>query len=242
MGRPGRTDHPFVGATAGVTGEPHRRGRIFNLVFHGVGTPPDSCSEDEQVTWLPSETFVTMLDAIAGRRDVHVTLDDGNRSDIEVALPALVERELQATFFVVADRIGRPGYTSATDLNQISRAGMAVGSHGLSHHSWRELHPARLSRELHDSRALIEEVTGARVDAAACPFGDYNRRVLRVARDVGYGRLFTSDGGPASVRQWLQPRTSLRRSDSEAVIEEITSFSAFHDVAHSLKRCVKGLR
>jgi len=35
---------------------------------------------------------------------VQLSFDDGNRSDVGIALPALLERELSATFFVVAGR------------------------------------------------------------------------------------------------------------------------------------------
>jgi hypothetical protein len=52
---------------------------------------------------------------------------------------------------------------------------------------------------------------GVAVDEAACPFGSYDRKVLRALRSAGYKRVFTSDGGSTSSRAWLASRTSVHR-------------------------------
>ena len=60
--------------------------------------------------WVTRERFLSLLDAVTGRDDVRITFDDGNASDVEQALPALRERGLTATFFVVAGRLGTPRF------------------------------------------------------------------------------------------------------------------------------------
>jgi peptidoglycan/xylan/chitin deacetylase (PgdA/CDA1 family) len=162
-----------------------------------------------------------MLDAVTGRHDVRITFDDGNASDVENALPALRERGLRATFFVVAGRLGSPGFLGADDLQVLSQAGMSIGSHGMWHRPWRSLSKPDLDEELGVAQRRIEDVIGHRVTEAACPFGSYDRRVLRTLRSHGYERVFTSDRGVERTDRWLQARNTVHRGDSARAIDEI---------------------
>jgi hypothetical protein len=49
------------------------------------------------------------------------------------------------------------------------------------------------------------------VESASCPFGDYDRRVLKELRRIGYRFIYTSDGGAATEAQWLRARITVRR-------------------------------
>ena len=195
--------------------------RVHNLTFHGVGEPPRALAPGEATVWLSEERFRAVLDAVAGRDDVRLSFDDGFRSDVDVALPALAERGLSATFFVLAGRLGHPEHLGEQDLATLVQAGMTIGSHGLHHRSWRELDEPELSAELGESRRVLAAAAGTPVTCASVPFGAYDRHVLaRLRRDAGYERVFTSDGGPARDDAWLQPRTSVTvddRLDSLAV-------------------------
>jgi peptidoglycan/xylan/chitin deacetylase (PgdA/CDA1 family) len=179
------------------------------VTFHGVGDPPRALEAGEERVWLTTDGFRDALDAIAAADDAEITFDDGNASDVEVALPELRARGLRATFFVVADRLGSPGFLSAEDMRELVAAGMAIGSHGVRHVPWRGLDRAELEAETAGSRATLEEALGTPVEQAALPFGSYDRRALRAARAAGYRRVLSSDGGRARSGAWLQPRTSL---------------------------------
>jgi peptidoglycan/xylan/chitin deacetylase (PgdA/CDA1 family) len=217
-------------------------GRVFNFTFHGIGEPPGRVSDAERDVWVSEPLFQKMLDRVAGEEDIRLTFDDGNVSDAEVVVPSLTERGLQATFFVVADRIGRPGYLSATDLREFAALGMTIGSHGLSHRSWRELDDRALSGELAGSRRLIEDAAGVSVTLAACPFGAYDRRVVRHVRDAGYLAAFTSDGRAAHAADWLQPRISLRRWDNETAIDRALAAGGLRAASKRVKGLVKAWR
>lgn len=184
---------------------------VWNLTFHGVGAPPRRLAPDEAAVWLTVEQLHAALDAIDGRDDVRLTFDDGNASDVEHALPALLERGRRAAFFPLVGRLGSPGSLSAADVRTLADAGMTIGSHGIHHRDWRRVGDDELAEELRGSRLALERLTGRPVTAASCPFGSYDRRVLAgLRRQAGYGLVFTSDGGPADPRAWLQPRTTLR--------------------------------
>ena len=90
--------------------------RHVNLCFHGIGTPERELEPGEEDYWISQETFLAVLDDVAQHRDAVVSFDDGNASDVEIGLPALVERDLRATFFVLAGRLDAPGCLSSADL------------------------------------------------------------------------------------------------------------------------------
>ncbi|GLW08785.1 glycosyl transferase [Microtetraspora sp. NBRC 13810] len=183
---------------------------VVNLTVHGIGPPGRPFEPDEELTWVSVERFEQVLDAVAGREDVRITFDDGNASDVEIALPRLLERGLRAEFFVLAGLLGEPGRLDAGGVRELVRAGMNVGSHGWAHRDWRRLDPAQARQELDDSHRVLTGLTGRPVSRVAIPFGSYDRRVLGRLRRARVSRAYTSDGGRARPDSWLQPRTSLR--------------------------------
>lgn len=186
------------------------------VTVHGIGTPKRDLEPGEDRTWVTLDQFERVLDAAAGRPDVRITFDDGNDSDVELALPRLVERGLAAEFFLLAGRMDRPGSVDRTGLRQLLDAGMSIGSHGWDHVDWRRMDGGTAHRELVEAPAALAELTGRPVTTAAIPFGSYDRRVLLRLRKAGVATVYTSDGGLSRPAAWVQPRTSLH-SDLTAV-------------------------
>jgi peptidoglycan/xylan/chitin deacetylase (PgdA/CDA1 family) len=219
-------------------------GGQINITFHGVGEAPRPLDPGEDAVWLGAEHFEAVLDEVGRRPGVQISFDDGNASDVRVALPALRRRGLRATFFVVAGRIGSEGFLGAQDIRDLVDAGMTIGCHGMGHRAWRKLGDGDLREELMASRRRLQEVVGRPVTQAACPFGAYDRRVLGALRSYGYERVFTSDGGDARTAGWLQPRNTIRKSDrADALKRELfTAEPAWATVARRSKRLVKQWR
>jgi peptidoglycan/xylan/chitin deacetylase (PgdA/CDA1 family) len=182
------------------------------LNFHGVGPALRIVDDGEHNCWLDQNHFEAVLDLVKGRPQVKLTFDDGNASDIEVVLPALLRRDLQATFFICSGRLDQPTFLSRAQVRDLRAHGMSIGSHGVDHIPWRRLAPDRLTDELNASRRILEEVCGITIDSAACPFGAYDRMVLRALQRAGYRRVYTSDGGLSTESRWIQPRTTVTRS------------------------------
>jgi peptidoglycan/xylan/chitin deacetylase (PgdA/CDA1 family) len=197
------------------------RPEIINLSFHGVGTPSAPPREPgEHDYWISSDAFLAILDEVQGRGDVRLSFDDGNSSDVEAALPALVERGMTADFFVVAGRIGTSENIDQDGVRALRAAGMSVGTHGMDHRSWRGLDERDLEVELVRAREAIAEVAGAPVDSAALPLGQYDRAVLAALRRLDYRVVYTSDARRACEGAWLQPRYSVRAGDTPQSIRE----------------------
>ena len=199
------------------TGSKHAVVRGLN--FHGIGSPRRALDPGEDGYWTTVDMFHRVLDVVASRADVRISFDDGNASDVEIALDALLERGLVASFFVVAGRIGAPGSLDEDGLRELSRQGMTIGTHGMDHRSWRGLSPAERQRELVDAREQIADTVGRPVGQAAVPLGLYDRRLLSDLRALGYTAVHTSERIPATAGDWFQPRFSIRADDTVDTIE-----------------------
>jgi peptidoglycan/xylan/chitin deacetylase (PgdA/CDA1 family) len=182
---------------------------VVNLTVHGIGRPLRALDPGEDERWVTVEQFERVLDAVAERPNVHLTFDDGNSSDVEIALPRLLERGLVAEFFPLAGELGGRGRVDRDGIRELAAAGMTIGSHGWAHRDWRQLNGRHLKQELAEAPRLLADAVDRPVERVALPFGFYDRRVLEALRRAGVARAYTSGGGTAREGGWLQPRTSL---------------------------------
>jgi len=121
-----------------------------------------------------------------------LTFDDGYASHGEEVFPHMAGRGMTATFFVIAGLVGKKGYLSWDQIIEMDRAGMEIGSHGLSHRPLPAMSGADLRRELRLSRSIISECLGHPVDLLSVPRGYYSRRVREYAAGAGYRAVCTS--------------------------------------------------
>jgi len=125
---------------------------------------------------------------------VALTFDDGFRNFFEHAFPVLQEYNFPATVFAVSGYCGRQNswpsqpqrpfvpkldLMSWTELEQISKAGISVGSHTVTHPKMSQLTEAEVENELRISRLDLENRTGRAVDVFAYPYGDSTPSVRR---------------------------------------------------------------
>ena len=197
----------------------------INLTFHGVGEPPDSLtlSPGEEQCWISRESFYHHLDQAMEHEKVLITFDDGNLSDFEITLPALQDRGLSGIYFIVANRIGQPGYMGPEQIRALSNEGMEIGSHGMDHRPWHRMDTLTMEREINEAKKYIEEIVNEPVQKAACPFGAYGRKSLASLRKAGIQKVFTSDSGLARASDWIQARNSFRRSDPPDCVPRIAA-------------------
>jgi peptidoglycan/xylan/chitin deacetylase (PgdA/CDA1 family) len=192
---------------------------VLNLCFHGIGTPGRPLEPDEELYWIQEAQFDELLGVIARYASVRITFDDGNESDVAVALPALRMHGLTARFFVIAARLDQPGSLTSADVKSLVDGGMTVGSHGLRHKPWRSVSGGELQEELVGAADIIAGASGQPVREVSCPFGSYDRRVLNAVRRCGFQRVYSVDGGSARSSAWLQARYTVQVSDTPADIE-----------------------
>ncbi len=215
---------------------------IINL--HGVGPQHRPVDPGEDDCWLGTGFFEAILDVVRPHRDVQVTVDDGNSSDVELILPALLRRGISAVFFVCSDRLDTPTFLSRSQVRILQENGMAIGSHGTSHRAWPSLPQDVLDAELTRSRQELAAVCGRTITLAACPFGAYDRRVLSSLRCAGYTGVYTSDGGLVRKGDYVIPRTTIRRTMSIEAVRSIVTHAGgtWSDAFLRVKGILKRLR
>lgn len=132
------------------------------------------------------------------RDEFAVTFDDAYLSVYQHAYPALADRGMTATVFVVADRIGginewdcaagdrREPLMTASQIRELSDAGFEIGSHTLTHAHLADLSEDILRHELVDSKHKLEDLIGKEVPAFSYPYGEYDDRVLPAVILAGY--------------------------------------------------------
>ncbi|QYF72840.1 polysaccharide deacetylase family protein [Cryobacterium sp. PAMC25264] len=215
----------------------------INLCFHGIGTIDHERETGESLYWVTEANFLRILDEVGGESQVRLSFDDGNRSDSAVALPALQERGLTASFFALAGRLDDPASLSSADLREMRSVGMKIGSHGWTHIPWRGLGPREARRELVDARIALAEASGGDIDEAALPLGRYDRRLLAELRKTDYRAVYTSDRLPARSSVWLQSRYSVTARDTaESIRAVVTHRPGVRDARNLLASAVKRIR
>ncbi|WP_146346327.1 polysaccharide deacetylase family protein [Phaeobacter marinintestinus] len=181
------------------------------VIFHGIGTPGRRLEPGEDVYWLTRSDFRDVLDQIVamGPDRPEITFDDGNASDAEIALPELNARGLKATFFVLTNRLGRPGALAERDVAAMAQAGHQIGLHGHSHLDWRRLNQAGRIAEFRTARQTLEALSGSEITKAAAPFGYYDRAVISHLISEGFSALYTSDYGRVRQGNFIRPRNCI---------------------------------
>ena len=152
-----------------------------------------------------------------------ITFDDGLTSDYSNAFPALAERGMPAHFFVNTANVGKPGYMSWTEIREMGRAGMQIGSHGHQHVDHSQPSEESLTKELRRSREMLLQELGQEIEWFAPPYGFVNAKTIRAARAAGFSGVATSRFALADPGCAVVPRVAIETHTSTEEFEEIIS-------------------
>ncbi|MEU6376632.1 polysaccharide deacetylase family protein [Streptomyces sp. NPDC046909] len=205
-------------------------------MYHSVGDPSDDPYRitvtpdrlDRQLTWLGRRGLrgVSMAELLAApdrKNLVGLTFDDGYADFVADALPVLRRHAFGATLFVLPGRLGgdnawdplgpRKPLLTADGIRQAAEAGIEIGSHGLTHVDLTTADDLRLKSEVVESRAALEELTGAPVDGFCYPYGTLDERAVNAVREAGYRYACAIDPGPLTGPHAL-PRLHIGQNDT----------------------------
>lgn len=151
---------------------------------------------DQALNWLDGEEQVS--------HPTLITFDDGLSNLYQYALPLLREEEVPALLFVVAGHVGgvsswepEPRHQhnpllTWEQLREMQAAGLAIGSHTLTHPHLTELTPEQMIQELRESKRVLEKNLDTPVDFVAYPYGEFNEEIAGTAQEVGYRAAFST--------------------------------------------------
>lgn len=153
------------------------------------------------------------------KKAVAITFDDGYFGQYQWAYPLLKKYSVTATFFIIVNNVGQPGVLTWEEIKEMSEDGMFIGSHALSHPHLSALDDEQLRKELVDSKRILEEKIGRRVDLLSYPGGDYNERVIQFVKDAGYQAALSVY---KIIEQAPKFRYTIRRFHADDWLESIT--------------------
>lgn len=181
------------------------------LAYHAVGSCTDG-EDPERLVVSPERLraqvrlltavgyrFATAADLLRGRggrdRTAVLSFDDGWLDALTIVAPMLEALGARATFFVCPGMWGkRSPYVrgdagrllSADQARELHLAGHELGAHTMTHPDLRALDDDELARELRESKAAIERLTGEPCRTFAYPFGYAGEREIAAVRDAGF--------------------------------------------------------
>ena len=91
---------------------------------------------------------------------------------------------------------------------------ITIGSHGVTHSVLTECDDEQLTRELRESKAFLEEMTGTAVQYFAYPRGAYDERVVSRTEAAGYSAAFVIDPKGLGSGHLELPRVGIYQADS----------------------------
>ncbi len=148
------------------------------------------------------------------KKNVMITLDDGYEDNYTNALPILERCGVKATFFVVADWVGKPGYMSWDQIRDLQRRGHSIGSHTVTHPMLTEIGIAQAKQEIFSSKQLIESALGTPVQTFCYPTGRFNAPLEEMVKQAGYEAAFVTAPGRSHSNSDVFALKRIRVTDS----------------------------
>ena len=195
----------------------HRKAKIPILVYHQVSelsertkiirstNPAYSLSIQQfsvQMQHLSENGYRTLclnelIDYTPNRhqKGVVITFDDGWANNYANVFPILNKMSMTGTIFVITGFVGKDKYMAWNQLREMSKEGISIQSHTVSHRPLPLLNVSEIMQELYQSKKSIEAHLGLAVDFLSVPHGMISQEVIDVARNVGYRAICTMEPG-----------------------------------------------
>jgi peptidoglycan/xylan/chitin deacetylase (PgdA/CDA1 family) len=160
---------------------------------------------DAQLAYLASNGYhsVSMDDVVSHithdtplpAKPIVLTFDDGYADFYSAALPLLQKYHATATAYIVVDFLGKPGYMSWQQVQDLRDDGFEIGAHTLDHVDLTKQPPAQLRRQVDDSRQILRQRLNVPVNTFAYPSGRENAAVVKEVATAGFASAVTTAFG-----------------------------------------------
>lgn len=197
--------------------------RSADLLGYNLSVTPELFASQLDALQQAGFQTITPKEFLEGKvtdQSIILSFDDGYRDFYANAFPALNRRGMKAVAFVVSgfldDKDSR--YMTSDQVREVSRGGVEIGAHTVTHPDLTSLEPADVQAELLESRFALEKLIEERVTALAYPSGEQNERVVDIAGFVGYRFAVTTETGIARLADphLTLPRLQVRADEQPA--------------------------
>ena len=242
--------------------------KIPVLAYHGLIN--EVVDGDRNKYNIPIETFiqqmrllnelnyrtVTLNDTIGRHHDaldtprIMITFDDGHESNFIHALPILEKYRFKAIFFITTGLIGQQkGFMNWQQITELNNKGQEIQSHGHTHNFLNRLNLADIKYELEQSRDLIYGTLNKNPISFSCPGGRFNKRVVEIAKELGYKNMFISKPGYLKIKNGFNPflvnrwmiTSSIKNDEFIQILKKDIFFLGKEGLEYLLKNVLKKL-
>jgi peptidoglycan/xylan/chitin deacetylase (PgdA/CDA1 family) len=194
-----------------------RKNRTIVLMYHAIGNSVYAVSPEEfeaQMAYLKGHARVVALDRILisgypkteASLTCAITFDDGYAGVYQYAYPILRRHSFPAVLYVTTAALDRNGTRAPHHIDgffpneptltwsqtqEMSKWGIAIGSHLCHHLDMRELSPETGRQELIASKEIISGKIGELCEHFAYPYGFFNSRNVQWVKETGYKSAVT---------------------------------------------------
>ena len=154
----------------------------------------------DHIKWLYGNGYkiINIDDLLNGNipeKSVVLTFDDGHISNYEMAFPILQGFGFTATFFIYPTVIGKEGFLSIPQIEEMAQKNMRFESHSLTHPYIVTLNNQDIKHEVYESKIQIQKILNCEVNHFSVPFGFYNKYLISCLKESGYKSLITENFG-----------------------------------------------
>jgi peptidoglycan/xylan/chitin deacetylase (PgdA/CDA1 family) len=173
---------------------------------------------------------------------VTITLDDGYQSQFDLARPALNQRGLKSTYFLISQPIQQSwsGYLTLAEAKTLAAEGNEIGDHTVTHPHLPQLSVSQIDAELTNSKSWLQTNLGVpNIPNFASPYGEYNDTVIsRIQRVFGshrtqdHGNVFAEDDRYRLRAFYVRDTTTVGDIEAwidEAIVEGSWVILTFHE-------------
>jgi peptidoglycan/xylan/chitin deacetylase (PgdA/CDA1 family) len=158
---------------------------IFAKTGIGRGLSVSPTSFGKQLDWLSAHGYHTAsfdqwIHQTLPQKPIILTFDDGYEDAHSAALPALEAHHMTGTFYIVTGFIGKPGYMTWNELQDLQQQGMEIGAHTVSHQDLSKLTPALQQKQIMQSIDTLQATLHFTIETFAYPSGKYNASTKKI--------------------------------------------------------------
>jgi len=128
---------------------------------------------------------------------IAITFDDGYKDNYIYAFPILKKYNLPATLFIITDEVNRADRLSWDEIKEMQGSGIITfGSHALGPEPLINIKSEQdLKKQIFDSKKILEEKLGRRINAFSYPEGRFNNRIRQLVMTAGYKLAVATNPG-----------------------------------------------
>ncbi len=227
------------------------------LMYHAIGSGSSGSQQYDDADFVVSEENFTAqlgylrdngfvacrLDELtdfqaSDKRRIVISFDDGHASDVGIALPLLEKFGFTAEFFFTTDWIGKPSYVDEDGIRALHRAGMGVGSHGVSHQFFNDFTFEQARQEIERSTMQLADIVGSAVDRFSAPGGRLPDRLAELVELCNLNYICTSEIDTCNENNYplAVPRIAIRCDTSISLFEKIVNADPTYYRRHQLRK------